>query len=45
MFGRFRNPVVALHRESIGKIVLDKQLELGEFRSLTKAEVDSIFQH
>jgi 16S rRNA pseudouridine516 synthase len=45
MFGRFRNPVVALHRESIGEIVLDSQLALGEFRSLTKAEVDSIFQH
>ncbi|MGK0409470.1 MAG: 16S rRNA pseudouridine516 synthase [Shewanella psychromarinicola] len=42
MFGRFRNPVVALHRESIGDIYLDNQLKPGEFRSLTKAEVDSV---
>jgi 16S rRNA pseudouridine516 synthase len=45
MFGRFRNPVVALHRESIGDIYLDNQLKPGEFRSLTKAEVDSVIQH
>lgn len=45
MFGRFRNPVVALHRESVGNIVLDKTLSPGEFRALTKAEVDSIIQH
>ncbi|MGX9460792.1 16S rRNA pseudouridine(516) synthase [Shewanella sp. A14] len=45
MFGRFRNPVVALHRVSVGDIFLDKTLLPGEFRSLTKAEVDSIIQH
>jgi len=45
MFGRFRNPVVALQRESIGDIYLDNQLKPGEFRSLTKAEVDSVIQH
>jgi 16S rRNA pseudouridine516 synthase len=45
MFGRFRNPVVALHRESVGDIVLDHTLLAGEFRALTKAEVDSVFQH
>jgi 16S rRNA pseudouridine516 synthase len=45
MFGRFRNPVVSLHRESIGDIYLDNQLKPGEFRLLTTAEVDSIIQH
>lgn len=45
MFGRFRNPVVALHRVSIGEIVLDNTLLPGQFRSLTKAEVDCIIQH
>lgn len=42
MFGRFRNPVVGLHRVSIGDIVLDEQLAPGENRSLTIAEVASI---
>ncbi|QDE32238.1 MULTISPECIES: 16S rRNA pseudouridine(516) synthase [Shewanella] len=45
MFGRFRNPVVALHRESVGNILLDNTLLPGEFRALTKAEVDSVIQH
>ncbi|MCT8987447.1 16S rRNA pseudouridine(516) synthase [Shewanella phaeophyticola] len=44
MFGRFRNPVVGLHRESIGEIVLDNTLLPGEFRSLTKAEIDCVIQ-
>lgn len=30
MFGRFNNPVIALHRTSIGKYVLDESLNLGE---------------
>lgn len=30
MFGRFNNPVVALHRTSIGDYVLDKDLKVGE---------------
>ncbi|MDO6489439.1 pseudouridine synthase [Colwellia sp. 4_MG-2023] len=30
MFGRFNNPVTALHRTSIGKYVLDESLSLGE---------------
>lgn len=42
MFGRFRNPVVGLHRLSIGDIVLDEQLAPGESRPLTTAEVASI---
>ncbi|WP_282110396.1 16S rRNA pseudouridine(516) synthase [Shewanella algicola] len=44
MFGRFRNPVVGLHRESIGKIGLDKTLFLGQFRLLTTAEIDCVIQ-
>lgn len=42
MFGRFRNPVIGLHRLSIGDIVLDEQLAPGESRPLTTAEVASI---
>ncbi|MGZ9897485.1 16S rRNA pseudouridine(516) synthase [Shewanella gaetbuli] len=40
MFGRFRNPVIGLHRQSIGKIILDKNLPAGEFRALTADEVN-----
>ncbi|WP_299002023.1 16S rRNA pseudouridine(516) synthase [uncultured Shewanella sp.] len=39
MFGRFRNPVVALHRISVGKIVLDSDLPTGYYRSLTNTEI------
>ncbi len=39
MFGRFRNPVLALHRVSIGKIVLDPRLEVGEYRALSAEEI------
>lgn len=42
MFGRFRNPVLALHRSAIGEIVLDKHLAPGQFRELTPAEIHSI---
>lgn len=34
MFGRFNNPVIALHRTSIGDYVLDKRLKEGESTSL-----------
>lgn len=37
MFGRFRNPVVSLHRESIGLYRLPEDLDVGEWRFL---EVD-----
>ena len=40
---RFRNPVVALHRERIGTLVLDPELEPGQYRPLTAAEVEGIF--
>lgn len=42
MFGRFRNPVIALHRFAIGNISLDNQLSLGESRMLTPHEVTYI---
>ncbi len=42
MFGRFRNPVVALHRYSIGRLSLDKSLKRGESRVLNEPEVSSI---
>ena len=34
MFGRFNNPVIALHRTSIGSYVLDKNLKVGEHKFL-----------
>ena len=43
MFGRFRNPVMALHRSSIGNLKLDDELKEGQSRQLTSAEVSSIF--
>lgn len=42
MFGHFRNRVVALHRESMGEIVLDPQLAPGQYRALTEAEIASV---
>lgn len=42
MFGRFRNPVLELHRESIGDIVLDDSLAPSEYRTLTIDEINSV---
>ncbi len=42
MFGRFRNPVIKLHRSSIGNLHLDENLKLGESRFLTTDEVNNI---
>jgi len=42
MFGRFRNPVIALHRHSIGKVYLDESLKNGESRVLNVSEITSI---
>ncbi len=39
MFGRFRNPVIALHRCAIGELCLDTKLKLGESRPLTGTEL------
>ena len=42
MFGRFRNPVLALHRVSIGNLLLDEMLAPGQYRPLTEREVSRI---
>ncbi len=39
MFGRFRNPVLELHRTSIGKIQLDPTLKPGQYRALSADEI------
>ena len=39
MFGRFRNPVVALHRNRIGNLFLDEKLPFGHWRELNVDEV------
>ena len=44
MFGRFRNPVQALHRVSVGNLRLDQTLAPGQYRELTQAELDNINQ-
>ena len=42
MFGRFRNEVLALHRESIGPLTLDTDLPEGRYRALSKIEIAAI---
>ena len=42
MFAAVGNHVVALHRESVGEIVLDKSLEPGQWRYLTDEEIASV---
>ena len=42
MFAALGNHVTALHREQIGQIELDAELELGEWRYLTEQEIKSI---
>ncbi len=42
MFAAIDNEVIALHRESMGLIRLDEQLQPGEFRTLTEAERRSV---
>jgi len=42
MFGRFRNPVVKLHRRTIGDLHLDPNLPEGASRYLTHEEVSNI---
>lgn len=42
MFGYFQNEVTALHRLSVGAIVLDAELPPGGFRPLTAAEIASV---
>lgn len=43
MFGYFQNPVLELHRLSIGNLELDERLLAGESRVLNSDEVDTIF--
>lgn len=45
MFGRFRNPVVALHRYSIGNLTLESELLPGQFRCLTDSEVSGLLSY
>jgi 16S rRNA pseudouridine516 synthase len=42
MFGRFRNPVIGLHRTAIGSLELDPALPAGHFRPLSPTEVASL---
>lgn len=42
MFAAVGNKVEMLHRECIGDITLDEDLELGEYRALTPEEIASI---
>ena len=42
MFAAVGNRVVALHRERIGEIRMDEDLELGQYRELTQEEIASI---
>jgi len=42
MFARFDNKVVKLHRTSMGNIKLDNDLKIGEYRTLTRQEIDSV---
>ena len=40
MFGRYRNPVIALHRSQIGNLELDRDLAIGQSRPLTESEIN-----
>ncbi len=42
MFGRFRNPVLALHRLSVGNLTLDETLLSGQSRNLTVSELSEL---
>jgi 16S rRNA pseudouridine516 synthase len=39
MFGRFDNPVIGLHRTSIGSFILDDSLPVGESKILNRANI------
>lgn len=45
MFGRLGIRVTALHRESMGAIMLDENLAAGEWRELTSDEINSVKNH
>lgn len=44
MFAALGNKVIALHRWRISQIILDPQLEEGQYRALTDAEVQSFLK-
>ncbi|MGD8112691.1 16S rRNA pseudouridine(516) synthase RsuA [Vibrio sp. TRT 21S02] len=44
MFAALGNKVEHLHRERIGEIILDENLEPGEYRNLTQEEIDSVWK-
>jgi len=44
MFAALGNKVVGLHRETVGDIVLDDDLEPGEYRYLTEEEIESVWK-
>lgn len=44
MFAAVNNKVMQLHREKVGGIELDPELEAGEWRELTEAEINSVWQ-
>ena len=41
MFAALGNKVVALHRWRIGEVILNDELQEGEYRTLHQAEIDS----
>jgi 16S rRNA pseudouridine516 synthase len=43
MFAAVGNRVESLHRERIGKLVLDPELPCGQWRALTEAEQQLLF--
>ncbi len=44
MFAALGNKVVGLHREKVGHIMLDEELEPGEYRYLTEDEIESVWK-
>jgi len=44
MFAHFQNPVIGLHRESVGVLQLDPQLAPGQYRSLSTSEIKACAQ-
>ncbi|BDY04490.1 16S rRNA pseudouridine(516) synthase [Ferrimonas sp. YFM] len=42
MFALYHNPVVALHRERMGNLVLDSELAEGQCRPLSRQEIEGI---
>ncbi|SEM37801.1 16S rRNA pseudouridine516 synthase [Pseudomonas sp. ok272] len=42
MFGHFNNKVVRLHREQMGPLALDDDLEPGQYRALSDREIASV---